>query len=113
MTINYANKTIEISKAFANKAKNYGSDAYTELKNARDENRGFAVVVLSSKKKATKNSKVTLADMERYISFHDDEEKSKMNEFIRRRNAKEYGELRNQTFFEIKNWFFETYPEVA
>ena len=113
MKINFANSTIEISKAFANKAKVYNSEQYKLLKQIREENAGFAVVVVSVAKKSTKNSKVTLDDMVRYISFHDDEQKSKMREFEAMRNAKGNGEIRAKSFFEIKKWFFEAFPEVA
>ena len=113
MKINYANRTIEISKAFANKAQVYGSNEYALLKEVRNDNRGFAVTVVETKKKSAKNSRITLVDMERYISFHDDEENSKMSEFDALRNAKERGDLYAKSFFEIKKWFFETFPEVA
>ena len=93
MKINYTNRTIEISKAFANKAKTYGSNEYSLLQEARKDNRGFSVVVIAVKKKSAKNSKITLVDMERYISFHDDDQKSKMSEFDALRNAQENGEL--------------------
>ena len=112
MKINYANRTIEITKAFANKAKNYGSNEYALLQEARKDNRGFSVVVIASKKKSAKNSRITLADVERYISAHDDEQKSKMSEFEALRSAKEHGELYAKSFFEIKKWFFEAFPEV-
>lgn len=113
MKINYTNRTIEISKAFANKASVYGSDEYSLLKEARKDNEGFAVVVVATNRKASKNSKITLADMERYISFHDDEEGSKMKVFKGLKNAKANGELHEVSFFEIKKWFFETFADVA
>ncbi len=113
MKIIYATRTIEITKAFANKAKKYDSKEYTLLQEARKDNRGFAVIVVATKKKTSKTSKITLADMERYISAHDDEQKSKMSEFEALRNAKEHGELYAKSFFEIKKWFFETFPNVA
>ena len=60
MKINYTNRTIEISKAFANKASVYGSDEYSLLKEARKDNEGFAVVVVSTNRKVSKNSKITI-----------------------------------------------------
>ena len=113
MKINYTNRTIEISKAFANKASVYGSDEYSLLKEARKDNEGFAVVVVSTNRKVSKNSKITMADIERYISFHDDEAGSKMKTFEGLKNAKKNGELRDVSFFEIKKWFFETFADVA
>ena len=114
MKINYANRTIEISKAFANKAQVYGSNEYALLKEVRNDNRGFAVTVVETKKKSAKNSKITMADIERYISFHDDEAGSKMKTFNGLKNSKKKnGEIRDVSFFEIKKWFFETFKEVA
>ena len=114
MKINYTNRTIEISKAFANKASVYGSDEYSLLKEARKDNEGFAVVVVSTNRKVSKNSKITMADIERYISFHDDEAGSKMKTFNGLKNSKKKnGELRDVSFFEIKKWFFETFADVA
>ena len=60
-----------------------------------------------------KNSKINYADMERYISFHDDEDGTKMREFNALRNAKENGALTSKNFFEIKKWFFEAFPNAA
>ena len=113
MTINFANRTIELTKAEVNKAKKYGSDEYIALQNARRDNEGYTVVVLATKKNSSKNSKVTLEDMRRYISFHDDENGSIMSQFETQCNAKAHGELHNKSFFEIKKWFFEIFPEVA
>lgn len=113
MKINYTNNSIELTKAFANKAKVFGSNEYKLLQKARQENNGFTVVVVTSKKNSSKSGKITLADMERYISFHDDEEHSIMREFDARRHAKENGALCAQSFFEIKKWFFEVFPDAA
>jgi hypothetical protein len=113
MTINFNNRTIELTKAEVNKAKKYGSNEYIALQNARRENEGYSIVIVTTKRKSSKNSKVTLEDMRRYITFHDDEEQSMMHKFEIVCNAKANGELQNNSFFEIKKWFFEQYPEVA
>ena len=113
MTINFINRTIELTKAEANKAKKYGSEEYIALQNARRDNEGYTLVVLATKKNTSKNSRITLEDMRRYISFHDDANGSIMSQFEAQCNAKQNGELYNKSFFEIKKWFFETYPEVA
>jgi hypothetical protein len=113
MKINYANRTIEISKAFANKAQVYGSNEYALLKEVRNDNRGFAVTVVETKKKSAKNSRITLDDMRRYISFHDDANGTIMEEFKARSKKKTDGALTGYNFLELKKWFFETFPEVA
>ena len=113
INVNFANNTIEITNVFAKSASKYGTQAYNELNIARKDFPTFKVVVMAAKKNNAKNSKVTLADIKRYIEFHDDEEKSKMQEFDRLCNGKANGELRNKSFFEIKKWFFENFAEVA
>ena len=115
MKINYAHGTIELSKAEAKKAGVPGSDAYTALMAIRAENPTFKVSVLpTATKKIGKKNQIGYADIERYISFHDDENGSIMKEYKARRNPKQNGELYGTAnFFEIKKWFFETFPEVA
>lgn len=114
MKINYTNNTIELTKAEAKAAGVISSDAYKALMEIRVQNPTFKVtVVVAPTKKTSKKNQITYADIERYISFHDDAEGSIMSEYKARRNAKENGELYNKSFFEIKKWFFETYPEVA
>ena len=104
MKINYANRTIEISKTFANKAKVYGSNEYSLLKEVRNDNRGFTVIIVETKKKSAKNSKITLEDMRRYISFHDDEKGTIMEEFKAQSKKKKDGELTGYNFFILKKW---------
>lgn len=113
MKINYANNTLELTTSEANKASKPGTTAYEEFNEIRKEFPSYKVVVIATKKKASKNSKITLEDMERYISFHDDEEHSMMREFDARRHAKENGALKAKNFFEIKKWFFEAFPDAA
>ena len=115
MKINYTNGTIELTKAEAKKAGIPNSDAYNALMALRMENPTFKVTVLPTvTKKIGKKNQITYTDIERYISFHDDENGSIMKEYKARRNPKQNGELYGTAnFFEIKKWFFETYPEVA
>jgi hypothetical protein len=114
MKINYVNETIELTKVEAKKAGIPGSDAYNALMKIREQNPSFRVTVLPTvSKKIGKKNQIKYSDIERYISFHDDENGSIMSEYKARRNAKRNGELYAENFFEIKKWFFETFPEVA
>lgn len=114
MKLNYANATIELTKVEAKKAGIPGSDAYNALMTIREQNPSFRVTVLPTvTKKIGKKNQITYRDIERYISFHDDENGSIMKEYKARRNAKQNGELYAENFFEIKKWFFEIFPEVA
>ena len=45
ITIDYAKKTIEITKSFEKQAREYGSDAYKALRDVRKEFEGFELVV--------------------------------------------------------------------
>ena len=115
MRIDFANGTIEVTKTEAKKASIPGSAAYKALMEYRMENPTFKVAVLPTvTKKIGKKNKITYTDIERYISFHDDENGSIMKEYKARRNPKQNGELYGTVnFFEIKKWFFKTFPEVA
>lgn len=113
ITLNRNNRTIIISKAFEKKASKYGTPEYNELVEVQRDNAGFKVVVKAPAKTSSKTSRITLSDIKRYISFHDDENNSKMEELERMCNAKAHGEINNKSFFEIKKWFFEKFPEVA
>ena len=113
ITLNRNNRTIVISKAFEKKASKYGTPEYNALVEVQRDNAGFKVVVKAPAKSSSKTSRITLSDIKRYVSFHDDENKSKMAELERMCNAKANGELNSTSFFAIKKWFFEQYPEVA
>ncbi len=113
MKINYASLAIELTKAEASKASKPGSNMYNELNALRKEFPSFKIVIETTKKKAAKNSTIKYEDMERYISFHDDEEHSIMREFNARRHAKENGALTAQSYFEVKKWFFDVFPDAA
>ncbi len=89
MKINFANETVELTKTEAIQAGNPDSEMCKELKKMHKEFPSYKIVVVNApKKKAAKNSRISYEDMERYISFHDDEEKSIMREFNARRHAK-------------------------
>ena len=114
MRINFTDKEIVITKAYAKKISVYGSKEYKEFIEVQKNFSDFKVVEKApAKRTSSQSSKITLADIKRYISFHDDENKSKMAELERKCNAKENGELNSTSFFAIKKWFFEQYPEVA
>lgn len=105
-------RAIELTNAEAKQARTFGTEAYKALQRARKDYPDYIVTVAVRKNNA-KNSRLTLDDMRRYISFHDDASKSVMKEFEVMCNAKENGELYNNSFFAIKKWFFAKYPEIA
>lgn len=110
ITLNRKNRTIIISKAFEKKASKYGSDEYNELTNAQKENKGFRVVVKATSKPSSPTDKLTIADIERYIKYHEGEESQAMKDFKAMRNGKANGETAyNSNYFEIKEWFMVKY----
>ena len=113
MKINYAEATLELTQKEATQAGKLGSPMCKQVNEIRKEFPSFKIIVDTTKKKASKNSKINYAAMERYISFHDDEDGTKMREFNALRNAKENGALTSKSFFEIKKWFFEAFPDAA
>lgn len=118
LTINFENQTIEMTKAFAQRAKKYGSDEYKLLQEARrdyPEYRPVSGVRKNAKKSANKSvySKLTYSFMRQYIESHDDEKKSIMTEFLelRAKTAKAEEMLADSENFQtIKKWFLKKFP---
>ena len=110
ITLNRKNRTIIISKAFEKKANKYGSEEYYELNNAIKENKGFKVVVKATSKTSSPTDKMTIADIKRYIEYHEGEKSEAMKEFNAMRKGKKTGETAvNSRYFEIKEWFLVKY----
>ena len=107
----YENNTIIITKKFAREASDPKSTAYAELKTLREENPGFTVVVRQTNKKATANNRITYKTMENYIAKHDKTGEI-MKKFLEYKNEEAGENLEKTSFFKVKKWFFETYPEL-
>ena len=113
--INAKNRTIELTKTFAKNATKFGSPEYNELKEARIDYPSFKVVTVVKKTARPKFKGLTYEYMEMYITKHDDEEKSIMGEYrVLRAQTKEAEEglAVSASYNEIKNWFFEKYPDI-
>ena len=104
MFINFANETIDLSKAEAKKAGIIGSEEYKTLNEARAQYTNFRVIVLEKKTINSSKFKGMPCDfMAQYVESHD-ENGALMAEFSKLRNDKSpYGV--------IKKWFFEKYPQ--
>ena len=81
MTINYENRTIEMTKTEAKEAGKYNSDKYNELKEIPD----FRIVTKSSSRKRDTYKGLTYAYMLNYITKHAKEDDVRMKEFDRLR----------------------------
>ncbi len=122
ISINYADRTIDLSTSFAKAASIFGSAEYKTLTEAKRDFPTYTVNIVSSKRKNPSRFKnLTLEFIESYIRKHDDDAKKNLTEFATLRAMRledgkliEYddGELRKAaTFLEIKEWFLETYHE--
>ena len=123
IVINHAKKALEISKDFDKEASIFNSDCYNTLKAAKQDFPTYRVVVKSSSKKSLE-SKIKLKDILYYVEKHSGKDSTewKALEELRGNSAKELKEKNKEgrifeieetaSFFAIKKWFFETYPEI-
>ncbi len=111
LTINIETNEIILSKAFRKKSSVYNSPEYQELQNCRRDNPTFKVIIRSIKKAEGKETYkgLTYAYIENYIKTHENAEK-RMAEYKELRLISECHTVR---YPKIKNWFLETYSEVA
>ena len=110
--LNHETKSIVITKAFSKNASTYGTTEYKELIKIKNDFRDYQIVVRSVPKRKRGINDISLTDMETYIQKHDDEEKSIMSTFKSMVNEKAGENLKRTSFFTIKKWFFEQYPEL-
>ena len=104
MKINVAAKTIEVTKTFANKASDFGSEEYYTLRAAMSDLPDFTVAIkVTRKPRRTYMKGLTYEFMESFITLND-EDGSIMQDFQCLRQGCSYAE--------IKRWFFAKFPEV-
>ena len=104
MKINFETKSIEVSKAFANKDSHFGTEQYEELRAVMRDLPDFTVMVKAAPKPRRSYMKgLTYEFMECFISMHD-EDGSIMQDFLCLRHGCSYAE--------VKRWFFAKFPEV-
>ena len=104
MKINFETKSIEVSKAFVNKASHFGSEQYEELRAVMRDLPDFTVMVKAAPNPRRNYMKgLTYEFMECFISMHD-EDGSIMQDFLCLRHGCSYAE--------VKRWFFAKFPEV-
>ena len=120
--INDKNRTIEISKKFANEAKKYGTEEYRMLQEARKDYPRYKVTVKATAKRADSFKGLNQDYMWNYIKTHDkkDEQGNAVDNLSvfydltgrdAEGNKKAFSEV--ATYGELKKWFLEQYPEVA
>ena len=104
MKVIFAEKRIEITKAFSDKASHFGSQEYHDMRAVMNELPGFQIVVKSTPKRQNRNphSGMTYSYMEAYIAAADPSG-SAMEDFKMLR--------RMCNFFEVRKWFISRFPE--
>ena len=114
--ISESKKTLEITKTFAKAASRYGSEAYMELRSARNDFPDFRVVIRKTvTKKQTCFKGLTYAYMEKYIEAHDDEKGTAMKKFLDLRGQSDEAKealAESCSYKEIKTWFLGQYTEI-
>ena len=104
MKIEFTTKTIEITKTFANKASNFGSEEYHALRTALHDLPNFEVAIkATAKPRRTYMKGLTYEFMESFIALND-EDGSIMRDFQCLRQGCSYPE--------IKRWFLMRFPEI-
>ena len=115
--VNFQKHTIELtSKKFAKASAHFGTDEYNALQAVRRDYPTFKVVTVIRKSSAASFKGLTYEYMEKYISSHDDEEKSIMTEYRMLRGEDEESEdvLADSISYQaMKDWFLQKYPAIA
>lgn len=100
-SLNYYNKTIEVSESFANKARVYNSSAYKELMEVQKAHPNYSVSIVKTKTKKSSVKGITVEFMRNYIESHND------TNFLEEFNKLKKG---GESFFKLKAKFVEHYP---
>ena len=110
----YSNKTIVITKKFAQKIGNPLSREFKDFMELRNMLSDFEVVVRATAKRTKRETHKGLNYdfMKQYIARHDDENATVMTEF-KKMTVKTDDNLATLSYGEVKAWFLEQYPEVA
>lgn len=116
MKINYAKKTITLTKSEMKAAQTYGTDAYKALVDAQRTFPDFAVVVKTPSSKRDNFKGLTRDFMKGYILEHDNDDHSVMAEYNALCGLDDNGEKKDfaavASYGELRMWFLNTYPEL-
>ena len=113
MTINEKKMSIELTNAEMKEARKFGTKEYRDLQEARRDYPNFAVVEKKSKNKSD-FANLNLKTIKDYVAKHgDDEQKEALSFMTKKRVDAESGEYSEPvSFFEVKNWFLNEFPEL-
>lgn len=106
--INNTKREIVITKAFAKKAEQFRSDEYYELREAKNDNPTFKVVVNKASKRDTMKG-LTFKFIKQYVEKNGTE--AQMDEF--ETMTKNEDGIQSMSYGEVKEWFIVSFPEVV
>ena len=111
MKVNYVARTIELTKKEMKEAQQYGSDMYNMLRDARNDNPGFAVKEIKTKaKKASEFANIDMKYIRTYVTaWGTDEQKEAFKEISKCHTNKKGESVMDESFFEIKKWFLSEF----
>ena len=115
ITINDKKQTIEMNKTTAKRASKYGTDEYKALQEVRRDYPTYKIVTVARKVEKCEYKGLTFDFMKQYIENHDDDDKSKMKEYLNLRGQSEEAKDNGseaKSYSEIKNWFLRTFPSI-
>ena len=112
ININFENKTIEMTKAFANKARRYDSDEYKEMIRACKEFPTYKLVTKTpAKKGATAMRGLTYDFMEKYIKAHNADLLSEFYTLTGKDSNDDFAV--SASYGEVRQWFLNQFDTFS
>ena len=112
ININFENKTIEMTKAFANKARRYGSDEYKEMLSVCNAFPTYKLVTKTpAKKSATAMKGLTYDFMEKYIKAHNADLLSEFYTLTGKDSTDEFAV--SASYGEVRQWFLNQFDTFS
>ena len=113
MNVNYAKKAIELTTAEMKEAQKFGSDMYKMVCEIRRDFPNFEVKEVKAKKSKSDFSNLNMKTIKAYVEKCGSEKQKADFEFISKKRVDKDGEyVEAQSFFEIKKWFLNQFPEI-
>ncbi len=113
MQTNLTKKTIELTPAEMKAAMIYETKEYENLQAMRRDYPDFRVVKIKAKKNKSDFAGLDMKTIKAYVEKHGDEDQKENFAFISKKTVDEDGEYHEaQSFFEIKKWFLNEFPEI-
>lgn len=113
MKINMKDSKIELTTAETKNAFTFGTKEYKNLQTARRDYPDFEVVTISTKRNRNDFSDLDMKTIRAYVEVNGTEEQKEHFAFISKRRIDEDGAYCEALpFFQIKEWFLNTFPEI-